>query len=246
MTRAQCSVGSPGWGRCSESGKRSERKYLSDLPLKPRKLDWPRTLCAFSGSILKAMKLASSTCSLPQVSFPPLSPQCRLPSGLLPPVPSQPGFLSPQGMAKPEDSLLMAKEAFFPTQKFLLEKPGLLASPGRGDGMLLGPRDYDRDYDRGCLWPSLGSHTTASCVGRRGMEERGAHWMGSYCVVVLSWGFPRVKPAGSAPNPECPHTPTPHSSLRPSQEPSTKGSIHLRVSMSGRKRSQGTSRAFPS
>ncbi|XP_045880837.1 homeobox protein cut-like 2 isoform X4 [Meles meles] len=57
-------------------------------------------------SILKAMKLASSTCSLPQ-----------------------PGFLSPQGMAKPEDSLLMAKEAFFPTQKFLLEKPGLLASP---------------------------------------------------------------------------------------------------------------------
>nr|XP_044631811.1 homeobox protein cut-like 2 isoform X2 [Equus asinus] len=50
-------------------------------------------------SILKAMKLASSTCSLPQ------------------------------GMAKPEDSLLLAKEAFFPAQKFLLEKPGLLASP---------------------------------------------------------------------------------------------------------------------
>uniref|UniRef100_A0A4X1U3D3 Homeobox protein cut-like n=1 Tax=Sus scrofa TaxID=9823 RepID=A0A4X1U3D3_PIG len=50
-------------------------------------------------SILKAMKLASSTCSLPQ------------------------------GMAKPEDSLLMAKEAFFPAQKFLLEKPGLLTSP---------------------------------------------------------------------------------------------------------------------
>ncbi|XP_042767559.1 homeobox protein cut-like 2 isoform X6 [Panthera leo] len=57
-------------------------------------------------SILKAMKLASSTCSLPQ-----------------------PSFLSPQGMSKPEDSLLMAKEAFFPTQKFLLEKPGLLTSP---------------------------------------------------------------------------------------------------------------------
>ncbi|XP_062941957.1 homeobox protein cut-like 2 [Cynocephalus volans] len=50
-------------------------------------------------SILKAMKLASSTCSLPQ------------------------------GLAKPDDSLLIAKEAFFPTQKFLLEKPGLLASP---------------------------------------------------------------------------------------------------------------------
>uniref|UniRef100_A0A671ELR1 Homeobox protein cut-like n=1 Tax=Rhinolophus ferrumequinum TaxID=59479 RepID=A0A671ELR1_RHIFE len=50
-------------------------------------------------SILKAMKLASSTCSLPQ------------------------------SVAKPEDSLLMAKEAFFPAQKFLLEKPGLLPSP---------------------------------------------------------------------------------------------------------------------
>ncbi|CAK7314729.1 Homeobox protein cut-like 2 [Vulpes lagopus] len=50
-------------------------------------------------SILKAMKLASSTCSLPQ------------------------------GMAKPEDTLLMAKETFFPSQKFLLEKPGLLPSP---------------------------------------------------------------------------------------------------------------------
>ncbi|XP_073078393.1 homeobox protein cut-like 2 isoform X16 [Manis javanica] len=51
-------------------------------------------------SILKAMKLASSTCNLPQ------------------------------GLAKPEDSLILAKEAFFPTQKFLLEKPSLLASPG--------------------------------------------------------------------------------------------------------------------
>ncbi|KAM7050506.1 homeobox protein cut-like 2 isoform 3-T3 [Molossus nigricans] len=57
-------------------------------------------------SILKAMKLASSTCSLPQ-----------------------PRLLSPQSLAKPEDSLLMAKEAFFPAQKFLLEKPCLLASP---------------------------------------------------------------------------------------------------------------------
>ncbi|XP_012590450.1 PREDICTED: homeobox protein cut-like 2, partial [Condylura cristata] len=50
-------------------------------------------------SILKAMKLASSTCGLPQA------------------------------MTKPEDSLLLAKEAFFPAQKFLLEKPGLLTSP---------------------------------------------------------------------------------------------------------------------
>ncbi|KAM5237569.1 homeobox protein cut-like 2 [Ctenodactylus gundi] len=49
-------------------------------------------------SILKAMKLASSTCGLPQ------------------------------GLAKPEDSLLIAKETFFPTQKFLLEKSSLLAS----------------------------------------------------------------------------------------------------------------------
>uniref|UniRef100_A0A8C5LAW3 Homeobox protein cut-like n=1 Tax=Jaculus jaculus TaxID=51337 RepID=A0A8C5LAW3_JACJA len=50
-------------------------------------------------SILRAMKLASSTCNLPQ------------------------------GLAKSDDPLLMAKEAFFPTQKFLLEKPALLASP---------------------------------------------------------------------------------------------------------------------
>ncbi|XP_040587169.1 homeobox protein cut-like 2 isoform X4 [Mesocricetus auratus] len=57
-------------------------------------------------SILRAMKLASSTCSLPQPCFP-----------------------SPQALTKPDDPLLMAKEAFFPTQKFLLEKPALLASP---------------------------------------------------------------------------------------------------------------------
>lgn len=173
LTRVQCSMGSSGWGRCSQSGKRSERKYLSDLPLKPHKLDWTRSLCAFSGSILKAMKLASSTCSLPQVSFPPLSPQCRLPSGLLPPVPSQPGFLSPQGMAKPEDSLLMAKEAFFPTQKFLLEKPGLLASPGRENEMLLGLRVYDR----GCPWASglLWAHTPLPSVWAGEGWRKGVH-----------------------------------------------------------------------
>ncbi|XP_011246469.1 homeobox protein cut-like 2 isoform X6 [Mus musculus] len=50
-------------------------------------------------SILRAMKLASSTCSLPQT------------------------------LAKPDDPLLVAKDVFFPTQKFLLEKPALLASP---------------------------------------------------------------------------------------------------------------------
>ncbi|KAK7806478.1 hypothetical protein U0070_018015 [Myodes glareolus] len=50
-------------------------------------------------SILRAMKLASSTCSLPQA------------------------------LAKPDDPLHMAKETFFPSQKFLMEKPALLASP---------------------------------------------------------------------------------------------------------------------
>ncbi|XP_027713194.1 homeobox protein cut-like 2 isoform X4 [Vombatus ursinus] len=49
-------------------------------------------------SILKAMKLASSTCSLSQ------------------------------SMAKPEDALMIGKDGFFPGQKFLLEKPSLLAS----------------------------------------------------------------------------------------------------------------------
>ncbi|CAO2629505.1 Homeobox protein cut-like 2, partial [Lemmus lemmus] len=50
-------------------------------------------------SILRAMKLASSTCSLPQA------------------------------LTKPDDPLHMAKETFFPSQKFLMEKPALLASP---------------------------------------------------------------------------------------------------------------------
>ncbi|XP_038618321.1 homeobox protein cut-like 2 isoform X1 [Tachyglossus aculeatus] len=49
-------------------------------------------------SILKAMKLASANCSLSQ------------------------------NISKPEDALLIGKEAFFTTQKFLLEKPSLLAS----------------------------------------------------------------------------------------------------------------------
>ena len=66
----------------------------------------------------------------------------RCPRSTTPAMPSQPCFLSPQGMAKPEDSLLLAKEAFFPAQKFLLEKPGLLASPGRGGGMLSGLRGW--------------------------------------------------------------------------------------------------------
>lgn len=107
-----------------------------EVPL-PRPLPKPGkhgcfTLSTFSGSILKAMKLASSTCSLPQVSVPATLPMGQAARENLPPTtPSQPGLLSPQSLAKPEDSLLIAKEAFFPAQKFLLEKPGLLASPGR-------------------------------------------------------------------------------------------------------------------
>lgn len=91
------------------------------------------TISTFSGSILKAMKLASSTCGLPQVSVPAtLAKGQAAPESLPPTTPFQPGLFSPQGLAKPEDSLLMAKEAFFPAQKFLLEKPALLASPGKG------------------------------------------------------------------------------------------------------------------
>ncbi|XP_074776902.1 homeobox protein cut-like 2 isoform X2 [Athene noctua] len=49
-------------------------------------------------SILKAMKVASASCSLPQ------------------------------SMSKAEEALLLGKEAFYPSQKYLLEKPSLLAS----------------------------------------------------------------------------------------------------------------------
>ncbi|XP_040433060.1 homeobox protein cut-like 2 isoform X1 [Cygnus olor] len=49
-------------------------------------------------SILKAMKVASASCSLPQ------------------------------SISKPEEALLLGKEAFYPPQKYLLEKPGLMAS----------------------------------------------------------------------------------------------------------------------
>lgn len=35
-------------------------------------------------------------------------------------------------MSKPEEAaLLLGKEAFYPPQKYLLEKPGLMASAGR-------------------------------------------------------------------------------------------------------------------
>ncbi|XP_058707372.1 homeobox protein cut-like 2 isoform X10 [Poecile atricapillus] len=49
-------------------------------------------------SILKAMKVASAGCSLPQ------------------------------SISKAEEALLLGKEAFYPSQKYLLEKPSLLAS----------------------------------------------------------------------------------------------------------------------
>ncbi|NWR75551.1 CUX2 protein, partial [Centropus unirufus] len=52
-------------------------------------------------SILKAMKVASANCSLPQASA---------------------------SISKAEDALLLGKEAFYPSQKYLLEKPSLLAS----------------------------------------------------------------------------------------------------------------------
>ncbi|NXF32341.1 CUX2 protein, partial [Nyctibius bracteatus] len=52
-------------------------------------------------SILKAMKVASASCSLPQASA---------------------------SVSKAEEALLLGKEAFYPSQKYLLEKPTLLAS----------------------------------------------------------------------------------------------------------------------
>ena len=45
--------------------------------------------------------------------------------------PSPPLLCPLQGISKPEDSLLLGKEAFYPQQKYLLEKPSLMASTGR-------------------------------------------------------------------------------------------------------------------
>ncbi|PKK25906.1 cut-like homeobox 2 [Columba livia] len=88
-------------------------------------------------SILKAMKVASASCSLPQASATgradPLAglgclcqPRCR---GLRCPFPSRLGSL--QSGSKAEEALLLGKEAFYPSQKYLLEKPSLLASTGK-------------------------------------------------------------------------------------------------------------------
>ncbi|XP_064582659.1 homeobox protein cut-like 2 isoform X2 [Zonotrichia leucophrys gambelii] len=82
-------------------------------------------------SILKAMKVASAGCSLPQASgmarpeaLAGLSQPCRRCLRRL--SPSRPGSL--QSISKAEEALLLGKEAFYPSQKYLLEKPSLLAS----------------------------------------------------------------------------------------------------------------------
>ncbi|NXP67511.1 CUX2 protein, partial [Chloropsis cyanopogon] len=82
-------------------------------------------------SILKAMKVASAGCSLPQASA---AARPGAPAGLCQPCrrclrrlsPSRLGSL--QSISKAEEALLLGKEAFYPSQKYLLEKPSLLAS----------------------------------------------------------------------------------------------------------------------
>ncbi|XP_056360471.1 homeobox protein cut-like 2 isoform X2 [Oenanthe melanoleuca] len=82
-------------------------------------------------SILKAMKVASAGCSLPQASavarpeaLAGLCQPCRRCRRRL--SPSRLGSL--QSISKAEEALLLGKEAFYPSQKYLLEKPSLLAS----------------------------------------------------------------------------------------------------------------------
>ncbi|XP_064531069.1 homeobox protein cut-like 2 isoform X6 [Pseudopipra pipra] len=82
-------------------------------------------------SILKAMKVASAGCSLPQASavaradaLAGLCQPCR--RCLRRPFPSRLGSL--QSISKAEEALLLGKEAFYPSQKYLLEKPSLLAN----------------------------------------------------------------------------------------------------------------------
>ncbi|XP_036249114.1 homeobox protein cut-like 2 isoform X3 [Molothrus ater] len=82
-------------------------------------------------SILKAMKVASAGCSLPQASA-VARPEAL--AGLCQPCrrclrrlsPSRLGSL--QSISKAEEALVLGKEAFYPSQKYLLEKPSLLAS----------------------------------------------------------------------------------------------------------------------
>ncbi|XP_071618876.1 homeobox protein cut-like 2 isoform X3 [Heliangelus exortis] len=85
-------------------------------------------------SILKAMKVASTGCSLPQASaMAPTDTLARLGCACRPGhrrlrrhFPS--GLGSLQSISKAEEALLLGKEAFYPSQKYLLEKPNLLAS----------------------------------------------------------------------------------------------------------------------
>ncbi|NXJ81416.1 CUX2 protein, partial [Trogon melanurus] len=85
-------------------------------------------------SILKAMKVASASCSLPQASAAARAETLAgLGRGCQPchqclrrSFPSRLGSL--QSISKAEEALLLGKEAFYPSQKYLLEKPNLLAS----------------------------------------------------------------------------------------------------------------------
>ncbi|XP_051490335.1 homeobox protein cut-like 2 isoform X2 [Apus apus] len=85
-------------------------------------------------SILKAMKVAAAGCSLPQASaaaptdaLAGLGCACRPGRRRLRRLfPSRLGSL--QTISKAEEALLLGKEAFYPSQKYLLEKPNMLAS----------------------------------------------------------------------------------------------------------------------
>lgn len=161
------------------------------------------------------MKLASSTCSLPQVHIPATAvpvPQSWLP----PPSLYQPYLLTiasshphphPQTLAKPDDPLLMAKDAFFPTQKFLLEKPALLASPGRDRGTPRGntwAEGLDKDVlgllhapgslqfmrqknpDRGC---GLGTCWVMLPRFRVTGRPKGSQWLPWTLILAGYWSF---------------------------------------------------------
>lgn len=84
--------------------------------------------------------MASASCSLPQASAAVhagtlaglgcVCQPCR--QWFRRPFPSRLGSL--QSISKAEEALLLGKEAFYPSQKYLLEKPSLLASTGRVPG----------------------------------------------------------------------------------------------------------------
>lgn len=104
-------------------------------------------------SILKAMKVASAGCSLPQASA-AARPEAL--AGLCQPCPRCLRRLSPsrlgslQSISKAEEALLLGKEAFYPSQKYLLEKPNLLASTGRDPGFCGIPLGMWVGGDRSC------------------------------------------------------------------------------------------------